>query len=365
MTKKILMLKDSPVLTVSGFNVDIIDFNRLPLSLKSPDVDFDRIFHGWTESRILNINRTNADRIIAGFKMSRNNSYDIAAKMHFVTLTDCYWMKDESENISWKDVNLYSADLSEEVADTSLFGKSQIFSGHITSPELSTLGLSAKAWYRDNDGTLWLYKIGKKELAASAILDAIGAYHVRYYDASDEVGKHTDDKHIEKIKSNNEKLVKSRIFTDERRSIATWYDYEEYCEHNDLDPYDILRNDHYFHEMQVVDYLLNNPDRHGENWGFFTDADSGKILGLHPLFDHDHAFSDDDVIVSQTDENELSLEKAALISVHHISGLDISALYHMDKPEDLSNDQWYGVIRRVGILMKELRRKDVCTRKKS
>ena len=51
--------------------------------------------------------------------------------------------------------------------------------GKIHTPELTTQGVTAKAWV-ENLGKNYLYKIGKKELAASAILDSLGFRHVKY-----------------------------------------------------------------------------------------------------------------------------------------------------------------------------------------
>ena len=55
-----------------------------------------------------------------------------------------------------------------------------------------------------------------------------------------------------------------------------------------------------YHE--IVDYILGNEDRHGANFGFFMENESGKLLGLYPLMDHDHAFSEEETILSQTSE---------------------------------------------------------------
>ena len=49
----------------------------------------------------------------------------------------------------------------------------------IHTPELTAQGMAAKAWIRQN-GELYLYKVGKKELAASRILDALSVPHVTY-----------------------------------------------------------------------------------------------------------------------------------------------------------------------------------------
>ena len=42
--------------------------------------------------------------------------------------------------------------------------------------------------------------------------------------------------------------------------------------------------------MWIVDYLLCNRDRHGQNWGFYYDPKTMQILCCHPLFDHNNAF---------------------------------------------------------------------------
>jgi len=44
------------------------------------------------------------------------------------------------------------------------------------------------------------------------------------------------------------------------------------------------------YKMWIVDYLISNGDRHGENWGFFYNPHSMKIQGFHPLIDHNKAF---------------------------------------------------------------------------
>lgn len=39
-------------------------------------------------------------------------------------------------------------------------------------------------------------------------------------------------------------------------------------------------------EMWIVDFLISNRDRHGQNWGFYYDTETMEILGCRPLFDH-------------------------------------------------------------------------------
>lgn len=43
--------------------------------------------------------------------------------------------------------------------------------------------------------------------------------------------------------------------------------------------------------MQVIDFLIDNPDRTIYNQGFIRDNETGNIVDLQPLFDHNNAFS--------------------------------------------------------------------------
>ena len=61
----------------------------------------------------------------------------------------------------------------------------------------------------------------------------------------------------------------------------------------------------------------SNEDRHGANFGFYMDNRSGKLLGLYPLMDHDHAFSEDEDIPSQSSEQDETLQQAAYEAINH------------------------------------------------
>ena len=44
-----------------------------------------------------------------------------------------------------------------------------------------------------------------------------------------------------------------------------------------------------FANIAVVDYLLQNTDRHDQNYGFIMDNCTGKLVSVAPLFDHNQA----------------------------------------------------------------------------
>ena len=207
--------------------------------------------------------------------------------------------------------------------------------------------MAAKAWIRTKSG-LYMYKVGKKELAASQILDALDIPHVRYEEVSiDELKNISDEVHIEKILKVGEKVVKSKIISSEEKALVPWEEFQMYCAYHDLDEFEEIEHidSESYHLMQVADYILSNEDRHGANFGFFMDNESGKIETLYPLMDHDHAFSDEPVIFSQTSEKEKILEEAALESIKKIhQTIHFDRLFKREKPEEIREEEWERVL---------------------
>ena len=350
MNKTYIMLKDIPVLEIENYRCKILNYELLPISLRYPDVNYDDVMHGWTENRTMNIGRTNAKKLLAGFRISQSNPYLIARLFHFTSLSDCYWMKEEGESLDWKQVSLFVNPLEKEVAATALFGISKTFlplQQKIHTPELTVQGMAAKAWIWEEEG-LFLYKVGKKELPASRILDALKIPHVSYSQAEAERLKEVADQpHIDKIYHSGEKIVKCKIISSEEIGILPWEDFQVYCGRHGKNEYDLVKqiDAANYYKMQVADYILGNEDRHGGNFGFFMDNQNGKLLGLYPLMDHDHAFSDEEAIPSQTSERNETLRQAAQEAITHVN-LDFDKVTEMERPEDLEEGQWKAVLKR-------------------
>ena len=359
MSSRFIMLKNDPVIEITDdYKCIILDKDRLPIALRFESVSYDDVYHSWAETRHMSIGRTNAKNILNALRLSQINQYKIAEAMHFATLTDCYWIKNYDENITWEDISLFRSSINQDIAETALIGGAKIIEGKIRTPEPSVLGMSAKAWQVDPKGQLWLYKTSKKELAASIILDILDIPHVPYTQASDEeIAEITTIERLNKIKNSGEIIVKCPIITNEDTSIFTFEDYLSYCEGNGFaDDYaytSVIKDfgiDYYM--MQIADFILSNDDRHIGNWGFFMDNSSGKILSLHPLFDHDHAFSTETEIPSQTGYNVETLEEAAKKAVSHVDiKAGIQRLIASPKPASLSDEAWSRVIENSKILI--------------
>lgn len=352
----LLMAKDIPIMKIEDGKCNVLCPKLLPYSIRKANVSIEDFYGAWINGRAIQLSRTNSKMILNSMRTSQTNSFAICKACHGLSLTDMYWFKDETEEISWNDVNLIKNEISRGMASTALMGDVLKENGKIHTPELTTQGVTAKAWVK-NAGTMFLYKIGKKELAASAILEALGFSHVNYEKVK---GKELDavvtPQRKEQLRALGEEVVKCELLTNETRSMVNFEEYQIFCENHGKNVYEAtakLDLKHYL-EMQVADYIINNVDRHTANWGYFMDNQSGELLELYPLLDHDHAFSDIEEMPSQTTEVEMDLKTAALLAQSELHA-DLDELYKMDCPEGLDQIKWKAVQKRADILKESCR----------
>lgn len=242
----------------------------------------------WLAGRVLLLSRANAKWIynLCGFEQVSTDEQrvKIALACRAVSVLDPYWLKyEEDGKLSWKEVDVKQNPLNEIMAQVALHGKNLTLQGSLVTPELTTNGTYAKAWRRHPDGRLWLYKLGANgntesriEVMCSGLLDKMNVEHVPY-EAGESEGKY---------------VCMCPCMTTENEAILTGMEFTSYCNVNGLDPdAEMLRIDRdSIYRMWIVDFLISNRDRHGQNWGFFYDTETMDILKCHPLFDHNNAF---------------------------------------------------------------------------
>lgn len=348
-----LLLKDDPILQINNNgSCKIIEFDRLPFALRKENVTF-ADFIEWASNRTLSIGRSNAKEILNALRLSQTNRYAICKACRGVSLEDAYWIRQEGDEKTWKEVNLFENPLSLFVTEVSLSGRNINYHGNaegkreIHTPELTTLGASAKAWIRESGG-MYLHKIGKYEIPAHEILSALGIEHISYgISKESDINSYLSEERKQWIDSVGEVIVNSKLFTSQDISLVTFEEFKEFCGTYSLNPYEeAMKIDREAYlRMQIVDYILNNNDRHEQNWGFFMDNVTGKITGYCPLFDHDHSFTEYGLIYSQTTEERITLAEAARWAQEELK-LNLSPLDNMKKPELLTEKQWEQVLER-------------------
>lgn len=362
-----VMLKDCPVLKVQpNGSCEILEFHRLPFGLRREDITFPE-FVEWASNRTLSIGRSYAKEILNSLRLSQTNRYAVCKACRGLSLEDGYWIRQDGDDKCWDEVNLFRNEISLFLTDMALSGSSSrqkdnrwesLFEDlkerviRIHTPELTTLGVSAKGWIRGEDG-LYLHKVGKYEIPASQILEKLEIPHIAYeLSGQEEILRHVSPQRMQWIDGVGEKMVKSRLFTSEEISMVTFEEFSVYCGFYGLDPYEeAARTDRRAYlKMQVADYILNNDDRHGQNWGFFMENSTGRLTGLCPLFDHDHAFSSGAGVMSQTVREAVSLEDAAKRAWRELR-VELSGVLSMDAPVFLEQEKWERVLERCGKLM--------------
>lgn len=352
-----LLLKDRPILKIEkNGTCRILDFDRLPFALRKEDLSYVD-FMEWTMNRTLSVSRSYAKEILNALRLSQSNRFAVCRACRGLSLQDSYWIRQDEDEKTWAEVTLFQHELSLFMTEISLSGRSIHYHlsaqerEKIRTPELTTQGINAKGWIRGEDG-IYLHKVGKNELPASAVLDTMGISHIPYSaSGQDEISAYLSEERAEWIKNTGEMLVKSRLFTSEDVSLVTFEDFRTFCGHYGLDPYEesakIDRKAYL--QMQVADFILNNNDRHEQNWGFFMDNASGKITGYCPLFDHDHAFCSYEKVYSQTTREPVLLLDAARLAQEELK-LDLHGLDRMDCPAHLAQEQWEKVLERKKML---------------
>ena len=342
-----LLLKDTPVLEIQeNGTCTVLEFDRLPFSLRKEQLTFID-FIEWASNRTLSIGRSYAKEILNTLRLSQTNRYAVCKACRGLSLEDAYWIRQDDDRKSWREVNLFQNPLSLFVTEVSLSGTNIRYSAeaggrqNIHTPELTTLGASAKGWIR-RGGKLSLHKVGKYEIPADQILTALAIPHIHYKISTDEeVGAYLTEERKQWIAGVGEAVVNSELFTSEEVSLVTFEVFAVFCRNYGLNPYhETIKIDREAYlEMQIADYILNNNDRHEQNWGFLMENSTGKLTGFCPLFDHDHAFVNYKNVMSQTTEREMTLREAAQRAQDELK-IDLYGIAEMEKPKFLSNEQW-------------------------
>lgn len=348
-----LLLKDVPLLDIQENGAcTILDFDRLPFALRKENVSFID-FIEWVSNRALSIDRSFAKEILNALRLSQNNRYAVCKACRGLSLEDAYWIRQEDDQKTWDEVSLFRHPLSLYITEIALSGTNVHDSieewekRKIHTPELTTLGASAKGWIRQ-DGKLFLHKIGKYEIPADQILNMLDIPHIHYYISSEkEIRSYLTEERRQWIESVGNVMVNAELFTSEDISMVTFEEFQIFCENYGLDAFaEAEKIDREFYlKMQIADYLLNNNDRHEQNWGFFMENATGKLTGFCPLFDHDHAFARYDHIMSQTRKEEMTLYESAAAAQKEL-GMDLNGIEDMEIPEFLTEEQWNGVLER-------------------
>lgn len=343
-----IMHKEKTVATVSALGkakIYIEKFMPYDLYLENEDgTDIDvmlnnlNVFYHWCASRVLTLDRTFAKEILNSIGVSQAVTDQERAKIslsyHCVSLTDVFWVREQGENVSFAELNLYDHPLNDAVVELSLKGKQMTVTNRELAQDLSTKGCFPKAWIRTEEGFLLLKDGGeetvRKELLASAICQCFDipqvVYRKRFYDG--------------------EPVTESKIITSKDCSIASKWAYDVYAINNDLDTVEecIKLDPITYYGMNILDYLVGNTDRHPENWGFLIDNSTNQPISLYPLMDFNQSFLSYESLdgancqtayPKKMTQREAAIEAVKVIGLRQIKEVDMTQFEGMEQEADM------------------------------
>lgn len=265
---------------------NVLNYEHLPPFLKIKHCAKSMVDE-WLDSRVVLPNRDRYERLKIMILDSDYSRFDWAIDNHALSLSDCYWIKNENENIDWSEINYYDNDFSNDLCD--IFINNEI-SGNNKYKKLvgagSTVTASLPKTWILKDGKRLLYKSGNQEIInevfISNMLDKLHWEHIKYW--RDSLFKCVCSV-CETMSNNDVELITayefSHGFKKSNSPVRQWIDeISSLTDNVELD----------FSKMNLLDYITANIDRHWNNFGIIRNPDTLKVLSLAPIYDNGDTF---------------------------------------------------------------------------
>lgn len=267
------------------------NISQLPSYIKGNEIS-NEVLGEWLNLRVAPMGRHHLEKVLSAINLE--NKFYVLMYSHALSLNDTYWIKEENENLSFENVNLYDNSFDKTLGWIAFTGIDSKVSKTLGTPETTTGGMLAKYWERDSNNRIRLVKGGTKnyanaggepfsEVAASIIADILEINHIPYT--------------LEYRKNENEVLPVSTsyLFTSKEYGLKTINEYivEKFPHRNNIELstlLDTIKKEKIdikpFYDMSFFDWIIKNEDRHLNNWGFLVDNKTQKISHFSPLWDN-------------------------------------------------------------------------------
>lgn len=268
---------------------DIFDIARIPVGVHIRKGILERAeLNEWWESRCIPITRQNYTAHIN--ELDVINARVLALRNNGLSLSDHYWIKNESDEYNWESINFYKNSFSGDIGDIFCMGR-HIEDIDFRSPDSTSGGWLKKKWEKQEEGTYLLkgssspfYQEALNEAAISNAYKNIGYSHYLQYSVQKL-----------KVKGKTELFSRCRNMTDDRTELISAYSlYKEEKKSNHVNVYEHLIEMARNHGMEIesflkheilMDYITNNIDRHLNNIAFLRDVKTLNYVGIAPVFD--------------------------------------------------------------------------------
>ena len=265
--------------------VSIKDTKYLPVGIDNEN-DLKAQLNKWWHNRSIPASRDGLNYILHTYDVETPQA--LSAKSLGLSLSDQYWLKPVGSSLEWQDVNFFTNEFSGDLGNA-FFERSQSKSHlNLRSPDASSNGWLKKKWVII-DGERYLVKAGSvpllqqpyNEVAASRILEALNISHVSYAIKLEDNRPLCYCKNF--ITSDTEYVPATQI-----RNAAPKLNHESEYAHflKCCDQLKIHGAKQFVDNILIVDYLIENTDRHYGNFGFIRDVNTLEFVGSAPIFDN-------------------------------------------------------------------------------
>lgn len=269
-----IMSKDTVAAKRQNNNLEVMNEKLLPLYLKNTG-NVER----WLETRAIDCHRANSRLLKKALRLTEKDDISTVLSVNAVTITDNYWIKPISSDLTYTDVR-FDNDYFSNLALTGSYDSFNKAANSKTTktPELTNTGSFEKCWKLKNSGWLMYKKANHDEMFSELFICRLGnalGFNMAEYERGNGV-------------------IKTKDFTDNaivnfEPAFSFLGDDEDYIKSVEiikaLCP-DAVGD---YVKMLFLDTICANPDRHTFNFGILRNADTGKILGLAPNFDNNMA----------------------------------------------------------------------------
>lgn len=246
-----------------------------------------KAFNDWWKDRSIPASRSKFKEILEVMDIS--SSVELLEKCYGLSLSDQYWVKEIDSTATWKDVNFFENDFSEDMGRL-LMGEIEYSKDlNIFSPDNSSDGNLKKKWKIMN-GKRFLIKGGNQFTNQEPFNEVIATkLYERLLNPEDYVPYHLLEENgniyssCQTMVKTNEELV-SAYYIDKtkklRGSDSLYEHYIEACEELGIPNVREQVN-----KMIVCDFILGNYDRHYRNFGAIRNIDTLEWERISPIYD--------------------------------------------------------------------------------
>ena len=215
------------------------------------------------------------------------NTKLLLLRCYGLSLSDQYWIKPDGSDLTWEDVNFFDNSFSDDIGDV-LFGAPKKDNAlNFSSPDNTSDGFLKKRW-KIIDGKRCLIKGGSNpfrqqpfnEVIATKIMERLDIPHVPYTLVWNKEAPYSVCEDF--VDENTELIPAWRVMMTQKKNNSTsvYQHFVNCC--GALGVADVVP---FLDRMITLDYIMANEDRHFNNFGLISNAETLEGIGMAPIYD--------------------------------------------------------------------------------